>query len=413
MNKNKLVIVSLIFVFLCGCAGNFTIQKARQHGARQLTGYQLLKLMPENTMHLVSWNNDMRVDVVCRANGKLIADNNRGEKSDGSWSISQGDKLCLRFKDWSFGDKLCYSVFQQDEKFMAFRSDGGLEYNFVMDRMPDNLNQAVNSGEQDKSSLSPGKEDREKSWWDTLTAKEKPKPVTRKQTEKGSWWKFWGSNDSSGSTVPAAAEEKDDDHWWNILTAKEKKQEVPDYIAPEENDEHWWDVLNFFDNEPGYDVGVAEPQSEIQKQLYKTGNCPQCNLNGLDMHGVNLEEANLAGANLAGANLEHANLAGANLRDADLSGANLAETNLVNSDLSGADLSGANLHWAVLSKANFSGSKLNNSYLVKADCYKADFTRADLTGAILQRANLDQATGLPEDMANGKKSEGQQLTKDK
>ncbi len=395
MNPKSLFFVLLALVLLWGCAGNLTEKKAGEQGARQLTGHQLLKLIPDNTMHLATWNNDMRADVLCRADGKIIAENNRGEKSEGGWAISQGDKLCLRFRDWHFADKLCYTVFQRDEEFMAFRSDGGLEYNFTLDRMP---SKAVSAAQPEKSALAPAVEaedNTKNSWWGTLTAKDKPQPVRDNKADNNKWWKFWGGDESSGPDAAVAAEKTENGGWWNILTRKEKKEE-PEYVIPEEDedDEHWWDVANFWNNGPEYTVVPAAPSTDIQGQLYKTKSCPQCNLKGLDMHGAELEEADLAGADLAGANLEHANLAEANLEGANLAGANLAEASLIKANLSGADLTGANLHWAILTRANLTGAKLKDAYLVKADCYKADLTNADLTDALLQRANLDMAIGL-------------------
>ncbi len=393
MNKKNIFFVSLILVIIWGCAGNLTIKKARQQGARQLTGVQLLKLIPDNTLHLAGWNNDMRADVVCRANGRIIAENCKGEKSEGGWSISQGDKLCLRFSDWLFGDKICYAVFQQDEKFMAFRSDGGLEYNFTLDRMP---TKADLEAAADKNKPVVVADQEKKSWWRILTAKEKPKPVKKKQADDGHWWKFWGNDETPAAPgATTSTPEKDNDNWWNILTSKKKKKE-PEFILPEEEEdnEHWWDIVHFWDNGPDYAFSPAAPVTDIQQRLYKTKSCPQCDFSGLDMHGVDLKEADLAGADLSGVNLEHADLSEANLAGADLSGANLAEANLVKADLAGADLTGANLHWAILTKARLSGASLKEAYMVKADCYKADFTNADMTAAILQRANLDKTTGL-------------------
>ncbi len=393
MNKKNIFFIALILVIIWGCAGNLTMKKARQLGARQLTGVQLLKLFPDNTLHMVSWNNDMRADVVCRANGRIIAENSQGEKSEGGWSISHGDKLCLRFSDWSFADKICYAVFQQDEKFMAFRSDGGLEYNFTLDRMPSKADLEA-AAERNKPAVTADHE--KKPWWQTLTAKKKAKPVKKKQADDGHWWKFWGNDETPAAPgVTTSTPEKDNDNWWNILTSKKKKEE-PEFILPEEEEdnEHWWDIVNFWDNGPDYTVSPAAPLTDIQQRLYKTKSCPQCDFAGLDMHGADLEEADLAGADLSGVNLEHAILTEANLAGADLSGANLAEANLIKANLSGANLTGANLHWAILSKARLSKAKLNEAYMVKADCYKADFTNADMTAAILQRANLDKATGL-------------------
>lgn len=105
------------------------------------------------------------------------------------------------------------------------------------------------------------------------------------------------------------------------------------------------------------------------------GNCPGCNMEGMDLKEASLIKANLEGANLSGAdlryaNLRRANLNGANLRDARLNHANLPGADLSRADLRGADLSGANL-------------------------LLANFTDADVSGAIFTNANLEKTIGLP------------------
>jgi hypothetical protein len=106
------------------------------------------------------------------------------------------------------------------------------------------------------------------------------------------------------------------------------------------------------------------------------GNCPGCNMAGID-----LKEASLIKANLRGANLQEADLRYANLRRADLSGANL----------SGALLNFANLPGADLSNADLSGADLSGANLLLTN-----FTGADITGALFTSANLEKTIGLPD-----------------
>lgn len=102
-------------------------------------------------------------------------------------------------------------------------------------------------------------------------------------------------------------------------------------------------------------------------------NCPDCNL-----EGINLKDARLIGANLKGANLAGADLSGANLRRADLTGANLTGARLVATSLAGAVLIDADLSNADLTGSNLIKAKLNN---------------AVLNGTILDGANLESAEG--------------------
>lgn len=123
-------------------------------------------------------------------------------------------------------------------------------------------------------------------------------------------------------------------------------------------------------------VVVPANQKSDSAQTVKrlAGDCPGCN-----MAGINLKEASLVKANLTGANLEGADLRYANLRRADLAGANLKNARLNHANLPGADLSGADLTGADLSGANL---------------LLANFTGADVSGALFSNANLEKTIGL-------------------
>lgn len=118
---------------------------------------------------------------------------------------------------------------------------------------------------------------------------------------------------------------------------------------------------------------IINPSSENDSDLTVkrlAGNCPGCNMTGMDLREASLIKANLEGADLSGAdlryaNLRRANLSGANLQDARLNHANLPGANLTNADLRGADLSGANLLLANLTDADVSGANFTNANLEK------------------------------------------------
>ena len=359
MNQKKTILLFLLFLFVfCGCAKILTIKNARKAGAKQLTGNQLIQLVSGNTLHMTTWDQSLEADVFCQENGRIQAENSQGESSGGRWQISQGDQLCLQFKDWGDGDKICYSILKINDSYQAFRGDGGLEYTFTLSS--EVFNDSFESASPTKKAVAPPVQATKKHWYDFLIFPRKEK-------------------DPAAASRPVAAKEVQP-------PAKFKEQES-----------HWYDFLTFGDDEDKTEtsIGVKEaPLTETQKRLLETKSCSTCDLSGVDLQKAELKKADLAGTNLSGADLSQANLAKANLSGADLSGANLAEANLVQADLSGANLSGANFHWAILTSANLSGANLKNAFLVKADCYKADFTDADLTDAITQRTNFDKAKGF-------------------
>jgi hypothetical protein len=113
---------------------------------------------------------------------------------------------------------------------------------------------------------------------------------------------------------------------------------------------------------------ISTPEENRDRIIRLARNCPDCNLQNVD-----LSRANLIGAKLSGADLSGADLSGSNLRRADLSGANLTRAKLVQANMPGADLTDCNLKGADLSGAN----------LTRAIVHGTDFTGAITKGAIL------------------------------
>jgi uncharacterized protein YjbI with pentapeptide repeats len=130
----------------------------------------------------------------------------------------------------------------------------------------------------------------------------------------------------------------------------------------------------------------------------------ECNLQGADLTGADLErvvfvQCNLAGIRLTRARLRKAvfvkqcSLLGAHLTGADLTEANLRETNLRSANLNRAiiaqaDLSGADLSNALLNFVRGGGSRLTAADLRRADLRLGDFSHADLGRADFRGANL-------------------------
>jgi uncharacterized protein YjbI with pentapeptide repeats/serine/threonine protein kinase len=148
-------------------------------------------------------------------------------------------------------------------------------------------------------------------------------------------------------------------------------------------------------------------------QLRKTGHCPQCdlqmvNLEGAGLLGSNLGYANLQGARLKGAQLEYAQLWYANLQDARLDGAqlwsaNLTGANLENAQLWGSNLGNANLRNAKLARANLKGALLESAFLQGANLAGANLQGANLKDANLENANLKGANLKEAIMPDGTK----------
>jgi len=134
-------------------------------------------------------------------------------------------------------------------------------------------------------------------------------------------------------------------------------------------------------------------------------NCPNANLAGASLSGLDLSYANFAGATFvtctngppaSAANCVITDLSDANLTQADLSGAVLSANTTKgpisifglasgSANLSGADLRGADLSTGS-GRANFTGAVLAGAALANGNFGGANFTDADLTGATLTGA---------------------------
>ena len=152
------------------------------------------------------------------------------------------------------------------------------------------------------------------------------------------------------------------------------------------------------------------------KRLFKTNNCPGCNLGDADLSRVNLEGADLSKAELVKAVLDGANLQKANLSEAQLSWheiddddewgfngkcdvefaaslekVNLSEANLTEANLRDVNLKEANLYYANLTNANLREANLEGTDLRFAHLEAANLEEVNLKGADLGFAHLEEA----------------------
>ena len=137
--------------------------------------------------------------------------------------------------------------------------------------------------------------------------------------------------------------------------------------------------------------------------LLETGECPDCDLRGVELQGVGLQGANLylanfgyanlKGAYLQGANLKMANFESASLQAANLQGADSERANFERANLDGANLQGANFKYAELGEAFLQGANLDGTILQAANLSGARLRGASLQDANLQNTNLNYAFG--------------------
>jgi len=391
-SKHIFSLLLVLLIILPGCGKRLHTEDAVEQGAKQLSYDDILGIVSEKTLHIVSWDKSVEADVTLYGSGKIAAVNTLGHKSDGKWKVDQNNTLCLRYDQWANRDMQCFSVFKMDDGFKMFRADGGLESTFT-----------VAGGEQEQkviSGIGLGQAMPDSS----VRSEVIPEPET---------------NRTQVIPDPGAASSQDDtgtrhDSWWKFgLFKGEVGEEAPatmgDYAAPPVTLSR--EMTHLLDEKECVHCDLTS--QNLQKASLKKADLEQADLSGADLSGAFLKNANLKkailagaklsgadleGADLSGANLEGANLEGANLEDANLEGANLTKARLVDAVLvsavlKNANLGQANLHWANLSEADLTGASLKGTYLVKTMLYKADLTNADLTDAVIQRANFDSVQG--------------------
>jgi uncharacterized protein YjbI with pentapeptide repeats len=135
----------------------------------------------------------------------------------------------------------------------------------------------------------------------------------------------------------------------------------------------------------GSTIAHAANPDHVQR-LFKTNQCPNC-----DLSNAELNDANLFGANLVNANLQGANLSGANLGSANLTDTNLSSAKLTNSYLHLATLEGTNLSQADLSGSYLKNALLRNVNLQGANLQRVNLSQTNLSGTSLQGVDLREA----------------------
>ncbi|MBU0967248.1 MAG: pentapeptide repeat-containing protein [Proteobacteria bacterium] len=393
MNSKHIVSLLLVLlVVLPGCSKNLHTDDAVEQGAKQLSYDDILVLVSEKTLHIVSWDKSVEADATLYGSGKVAAVNNLGHKSDGKWKVDKDNTLCIRYDQWANRDMQCYSVYKMDDGFKMFRADGGLESTFT-----------VAGGGQEQQQVYSGIGLGQSMPGSTVRSEVIPEPETNRTVVI-----------PDTNTIPTHTDTgAKNDSWWKFGLFKGEGEEtgetMGDYAAPPTPLSR--EMTHLLDEKECVHCDLTN--QHLEKASLKKADLEQADLSGADLSGAFLKNANLKqatlagaklsgadleGADLSGANLEGANLEGANLEDANLEGANLTKARLVDAVLvsavlKNADLGEANLHWANLSEADLNGASLKGSYLVKTLFYKADLTNADLTDAVIQRSNFDSVQG--------------------
>jgi hypothetical protein len=254
------VLIILYSVVLSSCASK-AIDQIRSEGAKQMKSKDIHALFSGSKVNMIGYGED--AELIFHLNGALSAENERGEKNDGVWGIDGHDNLCLKFKRWGGGDKICYEVFVLDNEYKFF-SNNIKRYNAKIlsqnfEGAPVQVNKPVSAGHL-----------------------QLPYPE---------------------DSLPAPG---------NVQEEKTTRAE----LTPQSKQDISHVVRVLAKNCPGCNLLKADLAG---------ADLSHANLAGANLAEADLRQANLRKANLKGANLYKADLTGADMSGAELEGANLIE----------------------------------------------------------------------------------------
>ena len=279
---SAILLIAVSLLFLSGC-GSKDVEDAAKSGGEKLDSKALFALLSGNTIHIEEYSS--QADVEMYTDGTLLGRNNENDTNPGRWYIEDDGSLCIKFRKWGHGDKVCNTVYRTGDHYTQFSSIGIQVSTFT---------------------VTPG------------TSKNQPLPRSAPQM------------------MPATATTEAD-------TVAEVEQFTPeaDYSAEEDLRVLHLDMAR---NCPGCNLSnVSLPGANLEGAVLPGADLSKANMRGANLKLADLKGALLAGANLAGANLAGADLAGANLSGADLRGAKFFRANVkgaVFENAIGADLSG-------------------------------------------------------------------------
>jgi hypothetical protein len=280
-----------ILLFLAGGCGTKVADeatgKAPAGAGTRISGAELTELLSGNTISMHEYGESAAIEMY--PNGKLFAVKGKNEKNEGAWS-TEGDRLCLRFKRWGFGDQICYDVFRKGEEYSLYTSSGLKSSYFT-------ITQGVKREQKGKSA-----------------AQKRP------------------AKQAAATAAPDVVVEQ------AAPLSTPAIQETYQASSPQAASRDLSMIYRgISQNCPGCSLQGA--------------NLAEASLLRANLAGANLSNANLAKANLKWANLKGANLTGADLSGANLAGADLAGASLDKADLTGANLEQANLRGALIDGA--------------------------------------------------------------
>ena len=274
-----ITILIAVSLALAGC-GAKKVDSFVDQGARKLTAVELKQLLTGSTIKMEGVGGD-EAELHFKNSRKVVGKNVHGDEDPGTWKVTAADNICMEFRLWGDGDRICYQAYKNDGEYYLFNSKGMLMYTFtVIDQGGEGFKEGISFSTLQKQV-------------DTVSN------VKHAQEE--------GRPAPSSSAAPINS--------------------GPPPITPQTRKDINYIMRQTAANCPGCNLA----QAQLSSANLVSANLEGANLTGADLSFAILRRANLRGANLYKADLRHADLTGA-----DLTGANLTDAQLDDADIAGA-----------------------------------------------------------------------------
>ena len=119
-NSYRLIPTLGLLLLLSSCA-NHDLNAALEGGSKKLSARQVRELVNGSSVRLDGYGQEATVEFT--GDGALNGTNTSGEKDKGEWQM-KGDALCLHFKKWGLGDRVCYHVVSNNNAYQLFNRKG-------------------------------------------------------------------------------------------------------------------------------------------------------------------------------------------------------------------------------------------------------------------------------------------------
>lgn len=252
------LLITALLLFT-GC-GSKDLQVAQDNGAVQVKGSEARQILLGSEISLQGYSDD--ASATFHPNGKITAKNSEGEANDGLWKIDQLDRLCLKFKRWGHGDKICYTLYRNGDNYLLFNKEIKV-YDLTI------INQNF----------------------------EQPEPPQARTHRQPS---------TAQSDIPG-------DQTTHPISQQDP---LPTVITQQSKEDISTTIRELAQNCPG---------CNLRRAFLRGANLSGAILAGANLAEADLRDSNLRRADLKGANLYKANLTGADLKGANLTGANLQD----------------------------------------------------------------------------------------